>query len=207
MMNMIEFSESCENVKEVGVTVDKEFVKVGEMVIKENLKLLKKEKKGRKEKNVEFVDRRGIFVLVNVKDLELDIKNSRTEKIGKEKEEEDFGDRRKIFVKFGGQAKEDIVKNDRRGTFVVFLDLVVDEADGREELESMEDVDQTRYFNTDMEMTEVFNFIQQIFIESINRSNESFRFGSVKGEKGTEQKGIELRFGSGKSEKRIESID
>lgn len=101
-MNMIEFSESCENVKEVGVIVDKEFVKVGEMVIKENLKLLKKEKKGRKEKNVEFVDRRGIFVLVNVKDLELDIKNSRTEKIGKEKEEEDFGDRRKTFVKFGG---------------------------------------------------------------------------------------------------------
>lgn len=101
-MNMIEFSESCENVKEVGVTVDIEFVKVGEMVIKENLKLLKKEKKGRKEKNVEFVDRRGIFVLVNVKDLELDIKNSRTEKIGKEKEEEDFGDRRKTFVKFGG---------------------------------------------------------------------------------------------------------
>lgn len=36
----------------------------------------------------------------------------------------------------------------------------------------------------------------------INRSNESFRFGSVKGEKGTE-----FRFGSGKSEKRIESID
>lgn len=101
-MNMIEFSESCENVKEVGVTVDIEFVKVGEMVIKENLKLLKKEKKGRKEKNVEFVDRRGIFVLVDAKDLELDIKNSRTEKIGKEKEEEDFGDRRKTFVKFGG---------------------------------------------------------------------------------------------------------
>lgn len=101
-MNMIEFSESCENVKEVGVTVNKEFVKVGEMVIKENLKLLKKEKKGRKEKNVEFVDRRGIFVLVDAKDLELDIKNSRTEKIGKEKEEEDFGDRRKTFVKFGG---------------------------------------------------------------------------------------------------------
>lgn len=207
MMNMIEFSESCENVKEVGVTVDKEFVKVGEMVIKENLKLLKKEKKGRKEKNVEFVDRRGIFVLVNVKDLELDIKNSRTEKIGKEKEEEDFSDRRKTFVKFGGQIKEDVVKNDRRGIFVVFLNLVVDEADGREELESMEDVDQTRYFNTDMEMTEVFNFIQQIFIESINRSNESFRFGSVKGEKGTEQKGMEFRFDSGKSEKRIESID
>lgn len=101
-MNMIEFSESCENVKEVGVIVDKEFVKVGEMVIKENLKLLKKEKKGRKEKNVEFVDRRGIFVLVDAKDLELDIKNSKIEKIGKEKEEEEFGDRRKTFVKFGG---------------------------------------------------------------------------------------------------------
>lgn len=101
-MNMIEFTESCENVNGVGVIVDKEFVKVGEMVIKENLKLLKKEKKGRKEKNVEFVDRRGIFVLVDAKDLELDIKNSRTEKIGKEKEEEDFGDRRKTFVKFGG---------------------------------------------------------------------------------------------------------
>uniref|UniRef100_A0A8W8M8H2 Uncharacterized protein n=1 Tax=Magallana gigas TaxID=29159 RepID=A0A8W8M8H2_MAGGI len=134
-------------------------------------------------------------------------KNSRTEKIGKEKEEEDSGDRRKTFVKPGGQAKEDIVKNDRRGTFVVPPNPVVDEADGREELEPMEDVDQTRYFNTDMEMTEVFNFTQQISTESINRSNESSRPGSAKGEKGTEQKGTESRPGSGKSEKRTEPTD
>lgn len=207
MMNMTESSESCENVKEAGVTVDKESVKAGEMVTKENPKPSKKEKKGRKEKNVESVDRRGTFVLANAKDLELDTKNSRTEKIGKEKEEEDSGDRRKTFVKPGGQAKEDTVKNDRRGTFVVPPNPVVDEADGREELEPMEDVDQTRYFNTDMEMTEVFNFTQQISTESINRSNESSRPGSAKGEKGMEQKGRESRPGSGKSEKRTEPTD
>nr|XP_034309454.1 glutamic acid-rich protein-like [Crassostrea gigas] len=179
MMNMTESSESCENVKEAGVTVDKESVKAGEMVTKENPKPSKKEKKGRKEKNMESVDRRGTFVLANAKDLELDTKIVGRKRLEKRK-------RRKILV---------------------IGERLVDEADGREELEPMEDVDQTRYFNTDMEMTEVFNFTQQISTESINRSNESSRPGSAKGEKGTEQKGTESRPGSGKSEKRTEPTD
>lgn len=201
MINTTESSESTENVKGAGVTVNKESVKAGEVVTKENSKPSKKEKKGRNEKALESVDRRGTFVVADAKDLESDKKICRFEKIETEKEEEDSGDRRKTFVKPGGQTKEDAGKNDRRGTFVVPPNPVVDEAGGREELEPMEDEDQTRYFNTDMEMTEVFNFTQQISTESINRSNESSRPGSAKGEKGTEQKDTEARPGSGKSEK------
>ena len=151
--------------------------KTGENV-KEKSKTSKKDKKVKEknEKAVEMADRRGTFVVTDAKELNLQAKICTSNKSGVE--EDDSEDRRKTFVK--PQSPKVDVKNDRRGTFVV----PAVPSENPEEPEPMEDEDQTRYFNTDMEMTEVLSFSQPISSisssESMNKSNESSGPGSAK---------------------------
>nr|XP_022310094.1 altered inheritance of mitochondria protein 21-like [Crassostrea virginica] len=146
--------------------------------VKDKSKTSKKDKKVKEknEKAVEMVDRRGTFVVADAKDLNSEAKICTSNKSGVK--EDDSDDRRKTFVK--PQSPKVDVKNDRRGTFVV----PAVPSESVEEPEPMEDEDQTRYFNTDMEMTEVLSFSQPISSmsssESMNKSNESSGPSSAK---------------------------
>ncbi|XP_062607696.1 myb-like protein X [Saccostrea cucullata] len=200
-----------ENGKDGEIAVEKEVKKIkengkdngkgGEVVVEKEVKKSKESSKEKSktsnkeiktgssvEKKVKYkdtVDRRGTFVVSDVGDLNYETNSCPP--AGNEMDSSD--DRRKTFVKPQTLVPEE--PKDRRETFVVPPNSEENSSEDPEPMEAEED--HTRYFNTDMEMTEVYNFTQQISTDSISSTNETSgskseeNNGSRKGEKGSQK--------------------
>lgn len=144
------------------VMVEKEEKQAGNG--KDNCKSSNKQQEDRtaaEKKKTETVDRRGTFVVTDLSDFNSGIKVCPSARIGTKDDSSD--DRRKTFVKPPSTKPEE----DRRGTFVV----PQNPPECSDHLKQMDNEDQTVYFDTDMDMTEVLNFTQQISTESMNKGN------------------------------------
>ncbi|XP_061186044.1 serine/arginine repetitive matrix protein 2-like [Saccostrea echinata] len=179
-------TDNTDGGKDVEVMAEKEKKKIKENG-KEKSRTSKDIKGGSSlEKKVKYkdkMDRRGTFVVADIGDLNSEMNSCPPA----ENETENSDDRRKTFVKPQSLLPEE--PKDRRETFVV----PPNSSESSENPEPMEEDDHTRYFNTDMEMTEVYNFTQQISTDSINNSNETSvsksddNNGSKKGEKNSQK--------------------